>query len=93
MSKEQEEAKGLIKDVHKSINKPITDKIHEAVVFVKKLVATLFALLIGFLGVIAVFYARTHLHDFNQIAITVSGACAIVDAGWLIWVALMKIGK
>ncbi len=62
--------------------------------FVKRLFAMAFALSILGLGLAAVWYAKTNIDtDFYKIAVIVSGACAIVNGFYLLYMALMKMEK
>jgi hypothetical protein len=60
------------------------------VVFVKRLLGTLFALAILGLGAAAAIYAKEIDNDIYSIAVMVSAACAIVDGAYLLYKALMS---
>lgn len=60
------------------------------VVFVKRLLGTLFALSILGLGVAAAIYAKEIDNDLYNAAVLVSAACAIVDGAYLLYKALMS---
>ena len=86
------EGKDLVNEV-KAITKNQTKaKIMSSkpVVFVKRLLGTLFALSILGLGVAAAFYAQEIANDLYNAAVLVSAACAIVDGAYLLYKALMS---
>ena len=84
--------KEAIKEIKAIEKKQRSDKLlsSKPVVFVKRLLGTLFALAILGLGVAAAFYAQKITNDTYHIAVLVSAACAIVDGAYLLYKALMS---
>lgn len=91
MSKENQ-GKELVKELHDIKKNQRKAKLlnSKPVVFVQRLLGTLFALAILGLGVAAAFYADEIANDIYNIAVLVSAACAIVDGAYLLYKALMS---
>lgn len=64
-----------------------------AVIFIKRLTATLFGLAILGLGIVALTSNIDQPRTVKVIAYLVSGTCAVVDGVYLLYVALMKVGR
>lgn len=85
------ESQKLIKDIHSVGKKPTKGSIKNAVLFVKRLFLTLSALSITGLGGMAAYIGMHETHMLiKQIALIVSGVCALVDGLILLFRALMK---
>jgi len=92
MKKQKTEGTDLVKSLHANERKTRNEKFmsSDPIVFIKKLVSTVFALAILGLGVAAAIYGQS-LNNGFKLAVLVSAACAIVDGVYLLYTALMKI--
>lgn len=90
MSKEKNEGEKLVEDLHKLKKQPLKEKAQDAWTFTKFLVGFTFAAAIAFLGAYAILKGVHEQALLRRYAFTVSGACAVVQSLYLMWVQVIK---
>lgn len=85
----QNKGEKLVAELHKLKKQPLKEKIRDALTFTKFLVGFSFAVAIGFLGVYAI-VKGLHVSGLKRDAFVVSGACAVVQGLYLMWVQVIK---
>ena len=99
--KPEDQGKALVAEIKASqkakkalAKEPFTNKVREAVSFVKILAATIFALSIFITGVMAAYYGHFRIDIwFWSYAVQVAGVFTLLDGMYLLYWALMKVGK
>lgn len=69
------------------------DKINQTWIFIKKLSGVIVAAGIGFAGIYTIYKGLQASQPVLHYAFIVAGACAVVDAFYVIWAVLMKQPK
>jgi hypothetical protein len=89
MSKNKNDGEKLVEDLRKMKKNSLTDKVQDVVTFIKFLIGFSFAVAIGFLGAYAIVKGLKD-SGLKRDAFVVSGACAVVQSLYLMWLQVIK---
>lgn len=95
MSKEQEEAKALNKEIHKvtKAQSPLVQKWRDFVRFITFLTRFTFAVLIVACGAYTAYKGIKSTYTLAHIGLTVAGVAASIEGLCLVWRAVIKLEK
>lgn len=92
MTKQQKEAREIIRATHEITDRPFKERVREIRTFIERLVCTLIAFAAIGVGA-ANLVTATRLGGPERVAAIIAGVTLGLHGCWLMYVALMKVGR